>query len=107
MNFSEIFESIIGSECVPIASIAVICFVVGLFWKTWERVDDKWIPVVCAVLGGILGVVGLMVIPGYPANNWMDAFMHGAFSGLVATGAHQIYKQLTKPTTIIIGSEDK
>lgn len=91
MEIAEIFAT-----CIPVASIAVIAFAVGLFCKTWDRLDDKWIPCICAGLGGVLGVVGLYVIPDYPANNIMDAIMHGIFSGLVATGAHQIGKQFQK-----------
>ncbi|MBQ1788927.1 MAG: hypothetical protein II008_02010 [Oscillospiraceae bacterium] len=45
---------------------------------------------------GILGVVGMMTMPEFPVNNVIDAVAVGIASGLAATGAHQIGKQLTK-----------
>lgn len=34
------------------------------------NLDNKWLPVICGVLGGILGVVGLYWIPEYPAQEY-------------------------------------
>ena len=61
--------------------------------SAWGR-GERWIPTVCAVLGGILGVVGLYVMPGFPANDVITAAAIGMVSGLAATGAHQAVKQL-------------
>ena len=58
--------------------------------------DNKWLPVICGVLGGILGVVGQRVMPDFPADNILTAIAVGIVSGLAATGAHQIYKQQTQ-----------
>lgn len=83
-----------------VASITAICFLVGLFCK--NRKWDAWIPCIVGTAGGLLGVVGLFVIPGFPAGNVLDAIAVGIASGLAATGAHQIYKQLfdNKPDQI-------
>ena len=59
---------------VPVAAIVVLCFLVGL----------------------ILGVVGRTVIDGFPATDPITAAAIGVVSGLAATGAHQIYKQLSE-----------
>lgn len=75
-----------------VASITTICFLVGLFCKT--RKWDAWIPCIVGTAGGLLGVAGLFVIPGFPAGNVLDAIAVGIASGLAATGGHQIYKQL-------------
>ena len=84
-----------------VASITAICFLVGLFCKT-RKLDDAWIPCIVGTAGGLLGVAGLFVIPGFPAGNVLDAIAVGIASGLAATGAHQIYKQLfdNKPDPI-------
>lgn len=76
-----------------VTAIVAICFLVGLYVKK-SRLEDKWIPCMVGTLGGILGVVGLYVIPDFPAGNVLDAIAVGIASGLAATGGHQIYKQL-------------
>lgn len=81
---------------VPVAAIVVLAFLVGYAWKTAEKLNDKWIPVVCGCVGLILGIVGRNVIDGFPATDPITAAAIGVVSGLAATGAHQIYKQLTK-----------
>ena len=58
---------------------------------------DKFIPVICGLAGGILGVVVFKTIPGYlPADNWLLALYIGIGSGLVSVGVNQIYKQFSK-----------
>lgn len=81
---------------VPVAAIVVLSFLVGLTWKTSAKLDNKWIPIICGVVGLILGVVGRTVIEGFPATDPITAAAVGVVSGLAATGAHQIYKQLAK-----------
>jgi hypothetical protein len=58
--------------------------------------DDKWIPIIVGVCGGVLGAVGLRFMPGYPADNIIDAVAVGIASGLAATGLHQVGKQLAQ-----------
>ena len=82
-------------EGITIWSITVICFVLAEAVKL-TSLDEKWIPVLCGILGGILGVVASYVMPSYPADNILDAIAIGIVSGLAATGAHQIGKQLSK-----------
>ena len=78
-----------------VAAITVICFLAAEGVKA-TPLDNKWLPVICGVLGGILGVVSLYVMPEFPANDVVTAIAVGIVSGLAATGAHQIYKQQTK-----------
>ena len=63
------------------------------------NLDNKWLPVICGVLGGILGVVGLYWIPEYPAQDIITAIAVGIMSGLAATGVNQVYKQLSGEKT--------
>lgn len=81
-------------EFVRVFSIAVICLFVGFALKRIEKIDDKYIPVIVGLLGGVLGVIGMMIIPDYPASNIMDAIAVGILNGLTAVGVHQIGKQL-------------
>ena len=82
-------------DTVSVGAITVICFLAAQCIKA-TSLDNKWLPVICGVLGGILGVVGLNVMPNFPANDILTAIAVGIVSGLAATGAHQIYKQLSQ-----------
>ena len=82
----------------PIASIAIICYVLGGFLKALgnEKLDCL-IPDICALFGGGIGVLAFYTIPNYlSATNWLDALAIGAASGLVAVGINQIVKQSSK-----------
>lgn len=79
-----------------VAAITVIAYLVGMAAKDVTIVEDKWIPVIVGVTGMILGVVGLYVMPDFPANDVINAAAIGIVSGLAATGINQIGKQLQK-----------
>ena len=76
-----------------VAAITVICYLVAMGVKA-TRVDNKYIPVICGILGGILGIAGMFIIPEYPAGDVLNAAAVGIVSGLAATGVNQVYKQL-------------
>lgn len=78
-----------------VAGITVICYLAAMAVKA-TKVDNKWLPVICGVIGAVLGVVGMYYMPGYPATDIITAIAIGIVSGLAATGADQVYKQLTK-----------
>ena len=86
-------------------AILVICFLAGLWVKNIRAINDKWIPSICGALGGVLGVVGMYIMPDFPANNYLSAIAVGIVSGLAATGAHQVYKQLTKEDNKPLGED--
>lgn len=81
-------------DLIQVVAITVICYIVGMITKASE-IDDKWIPCIVGVLGGVLGVVGMFVMPDFPAHDYLNAIAIGIVSGLAATGAHQIGKQLS------------
>ena len=56
--------------------------------------DNKWIPVIVGVCGGILGVVGMLAMTDFPAADPLTAAAVGIVSGLAATGVDQISKQM-------------
>lgn len=78
-----------------VVAITVICYLVAQGVKA-TSIDNKWLPVLCGVVGGILGVVGMYVMPDFPANDVITSVAVGIVSGLAATGANQVYKQLSQ-----------
>ena len=54
-------------------AIVMICYIAGMGCKASKRISDEWIPVIMAVIGGILGAVGMGVIPDFPATDYITA----------------------------------
>ena len=77
-----------------VAAITVVCYLVGQVVKA-TGLDNKWIPIVCGVCGLVLGIVSMFVMPEFPATDYITAAAVGVVSGLAATGANQVFKQLT------------
>lgn len=75
-------------------AIVVITYLVGAGAKVSTKVKDEWIPVIVGCIGGILGIVGMYVIPDFPAKDVMNAAAVGIVSGLASTGVNQAVKQL-------------
>lgn len=76
-----------------VAAIVVLCYIFGEVAKA-SALDNKWIPIVCAVSGIVLGIVSLYVMPDFPATDVVTAAAVGGASGLAATGVNQAVKQL-------------
>lgn len=77
-----------------VAGITVICYLVAQIVKA-TPLDNKWLPILCGLAGAVLGVVGLRVMPEFPAQDMLTAAAVGIVSGLAATGVNQVYKQLS------------
>ena len=78
-----------------VVAITVITYLIGMGCKAWEKLDNKFIPVICGFVGAILGVVGMYTMPDFPAKDVINALAVGIVSGLASTGANQVKKQLT------------
>lgn len=78
-----------------VAAITAIAYLVGMGVKA-SALNDKWIPIICGVIGGGLGVVGMHTMADFPAVDYITAIAVGIVSGLAATGVDQAVKQLTK-----------
>lgn len=78
-----------------VVAITVICYLLGQGVKA-SGLDNKWIPIIVGVAGGILGVLGMGVIPDFPATDYINAVAVGIVSGLASTGANQVLKQQQK-----------
>lgn len=79
-----------------VAAITVICYLVGLVVKATPYNNDKYIPIACGLVGGVLGVAGLYIgLPDFPATDPLTAVAVGIVSGLAATGINQAVKQIS------------
>ena len=78
---------------VSVAGITVICYLIGQIVKA-TGLDNKWIPCIVGVAGGALGIAGLYLMADFPATEPVTAIAVGIVSGLAATGANQVSKQL-------------
>lgn len=82
--------------------IAGIIYLIGAGLKAIGNEKlDRFIPFLCGLSGGALGVVAFKTIPGFlPVDNWLLALYLGIGSGLFAVGVNQIYKQFSKNKAI-------
>ena len=83
---------IMGFTAIP--AITVICYLLAQGIKA-TSLNNKWLPLICGVAGLILGEVGMAVMAEFPATDYLTAAAVGIVSGLAATGANQVIKQLT------------
>ena len=72
------------------------CVAIGLGCKAAQKIPDEWIPVIMAVCGGLLGALGMNIMPDFPATDYINAAAVGMVSGLASTGVNQVYKQAKK-----------
>lgn len=77
-----------------VLAIVVITYLVGIGAKLNAKVKDEFIPVIVGVAGGILGVIGMYVMPDFPATDILNAIAIGIVSGLASTGVNQAIKQI-------------
>lgn len=78
-----------------VAGITVICYLIGQIGKA-IGLPNKWVPCIVGLAGAALGVAGLYLMPDFPATEPLTAVAVGIVSGLAATGAHQMGKQMKK-----------
>lgn len=81
-----------------VAAITVICLLIGQAVKA-SGLDNKWIPIICGVCGCALGILAMFIMPDFPAGDYITAAAVGIVSGLAATGANQVLKQLGGTST--------
>lgn len=75
-----------------VAAITVICYLIIEIMKT-TSLNRKWLPVISAIIGGVLGIVAMKIMPSYPATDYLNAIAIGIVSGFAATGVNQVGKQ--------------
>lgn len=85
--------SMLGFTAIP--AITVICFLLAQAAKAWGM-NPQWLPVLVGAIGGILGIVESIINPATINGDILSGIAIGIVSGLAATGAHQVYSQLSK-----------
>lgn len=79
-----------------VGSIAVICLIIGQLLKLFKGLPTKFIPVIVAICGGALGVIGVQLgIPEFFDMNLYDAIATGVVSGIASSGLFSLYKNLS------------
>lgn len=91
MSIMDIVDKL-GIAAIPVITIIVLLVVEGV---KATPLDNKWLPVIAGGTGAVLGVLAMFFMPEFPAKDILTAIAYGIVSGLAATGAHQIYKQLS------------
>jgi hypothetical protein len=90
------------TEITTIPALAAIVYTIIDIAKTALGGDERFkrfIPLIACILGAGCGVVAFYCVPGVmETENLLVALVLGAASGLSATGANQIGKQLTHTT---------
>lgn len=86
-------------SCVPI--IVVCCYIIGEIYKVLFKNKQeayKLIPILVAILGGLLGILIYLTNPEMilNADNVWVALGIGIVSGASSTGTNQIIKQIFK-----------
>ena len=76
-----------------VIAITAICYVIGLGCKAAQKIPDEWIPVIMAVVGGVLGAAGMNIMPDFAASDYINDVAGGAVSGVAATGVYPVCKQ--------------
>lgn len=78
----------INFEDYLIPIIMVGCMCVGYVLKQWMPTDNKWIPTILLIVGGISGVI----LFGFD----YAGIVKGMLSGLASVGLHQVFYQIEK-----------
>lgn len=83
------------TDFVAIPAITVLCYLAAEVFKSLVTpAQNRHVPVLCAVVGLLLGIACHLWLPGYiPAENPVVAAAIGAVSGWAATGINQSIKQ--------------
>lgn len=83
MNFDL---SIINTMIIPV--IVIFSLILGYILKKWMPTDNKFIPTILTICGGILG--------GFISGWNIESITAGMLSGLASTGLHQLFYQYLK-----------
>ena len=78
-----------------VAAITVVAYLIGEGVKL-SPLDNRWIPLICGLCGGALGISGMYLMADFPAGDLLTALAVGIASGLAATGMNELATQIKK-----------
>lgn len=84
------------SSYVTVLPIVIICYLVGIGCKASRKINDKAIPVIVGIVGGIIAIPAMYMMHDFPAEDIITAISVGIMSGFASTGINQVYKQQKK-----------
>ena len=84
------------SSYVTVLPIVIICYLVGIGCKANRKINDKAIPVIVGIVGGIIAIPAMYLMHDFPAEDIITAISVGIMSGFASTGINQVYKQQKK-----------
>lgn len=94
MNFDL---SIIDKMIIPV--IVIFSLVLGYILKKWMPTDNKYIPTILTILGGVLG--------GFISGWNIESVTAGMLSALASTGLHQLFYQYLKIDPAVLFEVDE
>lgn len=74
-----------------VAAITIVAYLIGEGVKL-SPLDNRWIPLICGLCGGALGIAGMYLMADFPAGDLLSALAVGIASGLAATGMNEAAK---------------
>ena len=76
---------------ISVAAISIVAYLIGEGVKL-SPLDNRWIPLICGLCGGVLGIAGMYLMADFPAGDLLSALAVGIASGLAATGGYEAVK---------------
>lgn len=68
--------------------VVAACLIVGyIIKKSLDFIPNKYIPLILAVLGAIVGCIANSAVN-------LNTVVYGSFSGLASTGLHQVFTRI-------------
>lgn len=80
---------------ISVAAITIVAYLIGEGVKL-SPLDNRWIPLICGLCGGALGIAGMYLMADFPAGDLLSALAVGIASGLAATGMNELATQIKK-----------
>ena len=80
---------------ISVAAISIVAYLIGEGVKL-SPLDNRWIPLICGLCGGVLGIAGMYLMADFPAGDLLSALAVGIASGLAATGMNEASKIMHK-----------